>query len=168
MPVTAVAYAANAATTWGSVLMADAAILASGISAYSTLQQGQFAAGMADYNAKVMAQEAESTEEAGEYETRDMRREKRMLIAKQLTSFAKGGVVPSAGTPLNLGAKTAGLAEMDIRMTQYGYGLSASQALSRGRIEKAYGKSQKRASRWQAGTTLLTGASQAGRMVYRI
>jgi hypothetical protein len=46
-------------------------------------------------------------------------------------------------------------------MTKYGYDLYGQQALSRGRLEKSYGKQRKRSSRWMAGSTALTGAGMA-------
>ena len=140
---------------------ATVALAGAGLSAYSSYQQGQYAEDMGEYNAKVYAAQAESLEKASEHETREERIEKRKLLAKQLVSFAGGGVVPGAGTPLKIMSKTAGDIERDISMTQYGYGLEASQARSKGRYAKSYGKSRKRASLWQAGTTVMTGAARA-------
>jgi hypothetical protein len=136
-------------------------IAASTAAVVSTYKQGQYAEDVGRYNMEVAQAEAESTELASEYETREQRIEKRKLLARQLVSFAKGGVVPSAGTPLRIQEQTSADIERDIKTTQYGYGLAGQQALSRGYLEKSYGIQRKRQSRWMTGSTILTGAGRA-------
>lgn len=142
------------------MLAADIGLAATGLSAYGTYQQGQFAEDMGEYNAKVYAAEAESFKEAGEYETREERIEKRKLLARQLVSFAGGGVVPGVGTPLKIMSRTGYEMERDIGMTQHEYGLAGSRAKSRARYSRYSGRSRKRAAMWQTGSTVLTGASR--------
>jgi hypothetical protein len=140
---------------------ATLSLVGTGAAAYSSYQQGEYAEGMGKYNAKVYAAQAESLEKAGEHETREERIEKRRLLAKQLVSFGGGGVVPSAGTPQKIMTRTGAEMERDIGMTQYGYDIAGSQARSKGKIARSYGKSQKRASLWQSGSTVMTGAARA-------
>ena len=169
MPFAATAYIGYQTTAAVmTAAIADAALIAAGLSAYSSVQQGKFAQQTAEYEAKVYQQEAESIKAGAEYETREMRREKRQLLASQLVAQAKGGIVPGAGTPLELRSKTAADIERDILLTQFGYGLAESQALSRAGMAKVYGKTQRRASLWQAGITLATGGAQALAYKYRI
>jgi len=167
MPFTASAIATAVSTgapatlfVSGATLAAETAIIAAGMSAYGTYQQGKYAEEMGEYNAKVYAAEAESIEQAGEYEEREARIEKRKLLARQLVSFAGGGVVPSAGTPLKIMQATGAEMEKDIGLQKYEYGLAGSQARSKARYAKYSGKVRKRAAMWQTGTTVLTGASR--------
>lgn len=142
------------------MLAADIGLTGAGLSAYGTYQQGQYAEDIAKYNAKVYADEAASAEKAGEYETREERIEKRRLLARQLVSFAGGGVVPGTGTPLKIMSATGAEMERDIGLTQYEYGLAGSRARSKARYARYIGKTRKRAAMWQTGTTVMTGASR--------
>ncbi len=157
----------GATSAWGTAaitagtIAADVALISGGMSAYGSYQQGQYAEDTGKYNAKVYAAQAESLEKAGEHETREERIEKRRLLARQLVSFAGGGVVPSAGTPQKIMTKTGAEMERDIGQLQYGYDIAGSQARGRGRIAKSYGKSRKRASLWQSGSTVMSGAARA-------
>lgn len=153
--------AIGTASYTGAMLAADVALATAAVSATSQIQQGKYQQEMAEYNAALATQEAETVKEAGEYEEREARIEGRRLRAKQLLQFAKGGVVPTTGTPLIVGKKTAVDIEKDIQLQRYGYGLQYSRTLSRARLERMKGKGARRASRWAAGTSLLTGAYRA-------
>ena len=151
----------TAAAATMTTVAADAAIIAASVSAYSTYQQGKYAEQMGEYNLQAAQSEAESAEVSSEYETRKKQIEGRKLLARQLVSYAKGGVVPSAGTPLKMQEQTAVDIRRDIEETRYGYQLYGKQVLSRGYMDKWYGKQQKRASLWSAGATALSGAGTA-------
>ncbi len=132
------------------------------VSATSAIQQGKIAAGAAKFNEELAQREAESIETTQEFEERDLRVEGRKLRARQLLQFAQGGVVPGTGTPLLVGEETALDVERDIQRQRFGFGFQKSKARSRGRLEKFKGKAATRASRLQAGSSLLTGAFRAG------
>ena len=132
------------------------------VSATSAIQQGKIAAGAAKFNEELAQREVESIETTQEFEERDLRVEGRKLRARQLLQFAQGGVVPGTGTPLLVGEETALDVERDIQRQRFGFGLQKSRARSRGRLEKFKGKAATRASRFQAGSSLLTGAFRAG------
>lgn len=150
-----------AAAGGGGMSAATFALLAStGMSAFGSYQQGKYTEDMAEYEAQVYRAEAESIKETGKYETRQERIEKRRLLARQLVSFAGGGVVPGAGTPLKIMTKTGAEMERDISWTQYEYKLAESQTRSKARYAKYSGKSRKRAALWQSGSTVMTGAAR--------
>jgi len=141
-----------------AMLAADVALIGAGVSAAGQIQTGKFQERMTEYNAQLAAQEAETIKAASEYEQRAARVEGRKLKARQFVQFAKGGVVPTTGTPLLVREETAGDIERDVRMMGYAYGIQRARALSEGRIQKMTGKGMSRAARWQAGSSLLTGA----------
>lgn len=151
--VTGTATAAQAATT--AVVAATAT---AGVSAYGQYQTGRFQERMTQYNAQLAAQEAETIKAASEYEQRAARVEGRKLKARQFVQFAKGGVVPTTGTPLLVREETTGDIEKDVRLMGYAYGIQRARALSESQLQKMSGKGMSRAARWQAGSSLLTGA----------
>ena len=138
-----------------------AAITAASVSAYSALQQGKAAEQAGKFQAELAAQDVAAIDTESEFEQRDLRVEGRKLRARQLLQFAKGGVVPGTGTPLLVAEDTAAEGEKDIGRQRYGYGLQKRSAYARGSLAKREGKSAKRASRWQAGSSLMTGGYQA-------
>jgi len=150
------ATAAQAAT-----VAATAAMAAGGTSAYMSYQQGKAAEQEGKYNAELAAREAESVKEASAYEERESRIEGRQLRARQLLDWVGGGLPPVGRTLLNVQSQTAAKTEQNIAMQKYGYGLQESRSMSQAKLYKMMGKSKSRASRWQAGSSLLTGAYRA-------
>jgi len=115
-------------------------------------EQGKMQQRWAEYNAAVSKQEAE-------LEKRKMRKERVKLLSAQRAGYAKAGV-QFEGTPLEVMVETAKEIEHSIILREH-----------RARIESGMwgykGRMAMTAARWQAGTTLLTGVSQAGGMYYR-
>ncbi len=144
------------------VSMSIMVIGAAGVSAYSSLQQGKFAEQMGERNAALLEQEAESIGKASEFEERETRIEGRKIRARQLLQFAKGGVVPTTGTPSVVGQQTMVDIEKDIKLRKYGYGLQKSRTKSKAKLARLEGRAASRASAWQAGSSLLTGAYRVG------
>ena len=142
-------------------IMFYTAVAAAGTSAYMSYQQGKASEQENKYNAELAVREAETVKEASEYEERQTRIEGRQLRARQLLQFAKGGVVPGTGTALLVRSQTAAKTEQNIAMQKYGYGLQQTKSMSQAKLYKMMGKSKSRASRWQAGSSLLTGAYRA-------
>jgi len=162
MASAAVAFISGTATAAETATVAaTTAIAAAGTSAYMSYQQGKTTEQQDKYQAALAEREAETVKEAGEYEERQSRIEGRQLRARQLLQFAKGGVVPSTGTPLLVGGKTAADTTRNISLQKYGYGLQYTRSMSQAKLYRMMGKSRSRASRWQAGSSLLTGAYRA-------
>ena len=153
--------AASIATT-ASITAAQVAtyatIAAAGYGAYSTYQQGQYQEDLYEDQAGQSVREAEQIQEASRYEERESRIEGRELRARQYLQFAKGGVVPGTGTPLLVGEETAVDIERDIQRGKYGFGLESQRKYFEAGIQRKKGKAASRAARWQAGSSLLTGA----------
>ncbi len=139
-----------------------AAVAGAGVSAYSAIQQGKIAEQTGKFNAALASQEAETIDISQEFEERETRVAGRKLRARQLLQFASGGVVPTTGTPLLVQRETGADVEKEIGRQKFGFGLQKQRAFSRGRFAKAQGKALSRASRFQAGSSLLTGAYRVG------
>lgn len=177
MPATATA---AGATTYGvgvgggtvvgmtaAQLAANVAIATAVASGMSYQQQSQFQKQQGRFQTQLAQREAEETEKASEYEQRESRREAKRLKAKQLVQSAKGGVVPSTGTPLKVISEEQARYEADIGLERYGYGLQRGRFLSRAQMEKRLGRSKSRASRYMAGTSLATGAYRTASLYAR-
>lgn len=154
----AIAAAKYVFVTHATTTAAVAATAAGGYAAYGQYQQGKYAERMHKANAALAAQEAEEVKKASEYEERTARIEGRKEKARHLLQFATGGVVPTIGTPLIYQAEAGAKIEKDISLQRYGYGLRYSRAKSEERLQRMMGKTKRKAARWQAGTSLLTGA----------
>lgn len=96
-------------------------------SAYGQVYQGQVAAanmqymaGMANYNAKVAENNALMAKRAGEDRADIFSLRARRLLANQKVAYAKGGVVINQGTPLDVAADTAAVAEQERLAILYG------------------------------------------------
>ena len=153
MPFATVAETATA-------LSAVTTTAAASYSAYSTYQQGQYQEDLYKDQAAQSVREGEQIQEASRFEERESRIEGRKLRARQYLQFAKGGVVPGTGTPLLVGEETAVDIERDIQRGKYGFGLESQRKFFEAGIQKRKGKAASRAARWQAGSSLLTGASR--------
>lgn len=163
MPTAAAAggAAAGGGASTAATIATYATIAAAGTTAYMAVQQGKAAEQQGKYQAELAARDAESIKEASEFEERQGRIEGRQLRARQLLQFAKGGVVPGTGTPLLVQQETAAKTRRDITLQKYGYGLAYGRSMSQAKMARMMGKSKSKASRWQAGSSLLTGAYRA-------
>lgn len=145
-----------------------------GVSGYGMYQQGAAAkaqgeteAAIAEYNAKILEQEAVERRKAAEYQAQVQEREGERLLGTQKALYGMSGV-DFSGTPLSVIEETATELEMDRQMLlREGYtaaGRSGSQAaISRmqGTAAKARGTAAYRGGVLSAGGTILTGLGTA-------
>jgi len=127
--------------------------------------QGQLAQGSAqkkwgEYNAQVAERDAESARQSAEYEAGLKRREGEKILGTQRALFGKAGVT-FEGSPLMLMEQTAADVEMDALMIERGGVLTSQRYQSEATLSRMKGQAASRAGYYGAGTTLLTGASQA-------
>jgi uncharacterized protein involved in type VI secretion and phage assembly len=137
------------------------ALLATGLTAFGQIQQGQQQAQAASYNAAVARQKAQAARQAGELEAEKIRKQKERLTGRQKALYAKAGVTFS-GSPMEVMIDSATDAEMDALITEYNYSVEASQAESQAQISNWRAKTYRSSSWTRAGATLLTGASESG------
>lgn len=136
MPITA---------TTAAIVTAVAAIGGLGLSAYSSIREGQekqqaakqqrqgyaAQAEMARRNQEVAEGNALATERAGAFAERQARLKAIRLGGTQAMGYAKAGVLPE-GSPLDVMAETAALEEQDILATKYNYAMQAARYRSQG------------------------------------
>lgn len=140
--------------------MAELALMAvgTGMSVYSTLQEGKAADKASKIEQQQLNAQAEATRKAGQHESMMKRKEGSRLLASQIAqASASGGTF--SGSNLLLMANTASEIEKDASMIEYNYGVNARQYESQGRMVRWQGKQAKRASRIRAAAQAFSGAS---------
>jgi len=143
------------------------------VSAMGAIQQGQAASAQAEYSAKVARQNAElerrkadDASERGRIESEKMKEKGRQFSGAQKASLASQGTRMDTGSPLAMQVDTAGIVAADDATLRYntmlersGFLNNASQAETRARGSEFESSLAKQASFYNAGSTLLTGAS---------
>lgn len=121
-----------------------------------------------DYNAQIAEREAGETQAAAAYEESKLRKGGERLKARQKVLYAKAGVTPE-GSPLDVMEQTAAELEMDALMIRRGGQLGYQRYTAEAGLERMVGRSAllrgraaRRAGRWGAAATGLSGAAQLG------
>lgn len=142
-----------------------------GLEAVGGIQAGRAAAAeatsaqaLANYNAAVQEREAQAIEQRTGLEQRRQAEEAARAMSRLRAGLGVAGVVPTAGTPLQIQAKQASEFEMENLMLGYRGMTEAARARSAaeiermgGRLARQRGRAKERAAYVGAGATLLTG-----------
>lgn len=134
------------------------------MSAIGSIQQGKAAEQAAEYNAQTSMEQAAAARAEGEAEAQRLRREGRRNIGTMRASISKSGVT-SQGSPMLALAESAAMNELDVLNTRYSAQSSARASERQAGLQRAEGRSAKRAGLIGAGTSLLTGGAKASRSV---
>lgn len=145
---------------WGALIVA---VVGTGVSVASNVQQAKTAEATGKYNAKVAENQALQTEMDAAESIKRKRRENKRLLATQRSRYAKAGVVEE-GTPLELLAETAGLLELEALDYDRQKRMEAAGLRAQGAADRALGSNQARAGYLNAGSTLLSGTANAAYM----
>lgn len=142
-----------------------------GLTAVGQVQAGRAAAAeaesaqaIANYNAAVQEREATAIEQRTALEQRRQAEESARAMSRLRAGLGVAGVVPTAGTPLQIQAKQASEFEIENLMIGYRGMTEAERARSAaemerlgGRLAIQRGRARERAGYIGAGATLLTG-----------
>lgn len=151
-----------------SSLVSLAGLGATGLSAMGQLKAGDASMEAAKLNAEQMEQQAGQVRESAKGETFKLSRARNRMIGEQTALYGASGV-RFEGSPLEVMAQTASEYERDILYSGYTGDVNALNAINRGNTMLWQGDQGKSASKWAAGSTLLTGLMDYGtsRMPYR-
>jgi hypothetical protein len=152
---------------------ANLAIVAAGMSAYSSYQQGQsqkkqyaYQAAVAENNAKVAEWNAQDSIERGEIAEKQHRLKVSQIQGKQRSALASGGVEVDSGSALDVLEDTAYFGEMDaltIRSNSqreaYKYKVNAQNKQAQAGLYRMTGNDAARAGKINAVSSLLSDAS---------
>lgn len=147
----------------GPEIAAIAALASAGISAVGAVAQGNSAKAMADYNAQVSENDAAAARAAANYEEGRLRERSARLLSAQRAAIAASGI-DLEGSPLAVMEETALEAEMDALAIRQQGSVAAARSMSQAALSRMEGKAAKTASYFQAGASLLNGASAYGRI----
>lgn len=129
--------------------------------ATSAIVQSQQAAATADYNAEVASQQAELAKRAGIAAEADTREGTALIRATQRAQLADSGLTQE-GTPLLVLLDTAAQAEVEAQRARYTGKVAEQGALANVGLAKLQRQQAIQGGVIGAGTSLLTGAANAG------
>ena len=127
-------------------VVAGIALVGAGVSAYGEYRKGKDAEKAAEYN-------AELEERRGRERARAMRARGRSIKATQRANIGASGV-QLEGTPLEVLAETAAMAELDAASTM-------ADARATARLDRMQGESAVKQGKMRAAATLLSGTAGA-------
>lgn len=115
------------------MIQAIAAVAGTLLSEWDKYQSGQATAATERFNAQLYEQAADDALIRGEFEAGQIRRKASQIIATQRNMYAASGVDQTRGTPVDVQASSAGMAELDVQTTinnaareAYGYRIKAA------------------------------------------
>lgn len=136
-----------------------ASVIATGISTYSAIQQGQAAKNAADYNAAVQRKAAAMETQRGATEAAEHRQKVKQMISRQNAAFGASGVEGSTGSAADVMTETAGMGELDALRIVNNSQRQAWGLESQARIGEYEGKAAYQQGIMKGTTSLLSGAS---------
>lgn len=163
-------------------VLAAAALVGGGISAYGQYRQGQESKEAEDYNARILEEQAANERMVSNRET-DIIRQNAILneyrtrkslasvTGQQVSGYAGRGVNVSTGSPLDVMANTIANAELEIAIgnwnaeneiavSSYNAEISARNKESEARMRRLYGKSAATNATYKAVGTLLSAGAE--------
>lgn len=141
-------------TTAALIGMAVATVGSAAGMVYSGMKQAE----AEEYNAKVREQAARAAQDKAAYDEQLHRDRVKKLLSTQRALYGASGVQMS-GSPLLTLEDTAGQGELDALAIRHGGNVEASQQRSAATLSRMQGKAALTSSYIQAGSTLLSGAS---------
>lgn len=143
------------------MIAAVTTMLASGVSAYSQIKQGEQAEGVGKYNARVAEQQATSARQAAAADAETKRRQLERVLGAQRARFGASGIIPSEGSPLLVMMQSEEEAALDVARVKYGGEAQGYGLESEARLQRFRGKALKRQSYLGATGAILQGVSSA-------
>lgn len=131
------------------------------LQAYGQLQAGEEADAVSKYNQQVKEREAEAAEQSAMIASRKQAQAASRTMSSLRAGLGASGVVGAEGAPLGIIAEQARQSELENLEIGFQGSRQATKLREEGKMIRRSGRAARRASRIQAGTTLLTGFSQA-------
>lgn len=131
-----------------------------GISAVGSIQQGKSAKAAGEFNARVAENDAMSARQQAEFDVERIRDVNRRISGSQAAAITKSGVKIS-GSSSDVMYDSSVQGELDVMSRLFQGRSIAEREYSRAKLSRFQGSQQKKASQFQAGASILTGAGQA-------
>lgn len=137
------------------------ALAGGAVSAFGEYEAGKAREETAEYNAKLMRQQAEAVEASGKQEREILHDQSRELKATQRAGASKAGADITSGTPLMSLLDQAGKMQFDILQHQRNSTIEANKLRSGAKMSEYEGKQARRASYIGMFSSLLGGGYKA-------
>lgn len=141
---------------------------AAAASAYGSYTQGQNAKRTAEYNAAIARNEAEAARQKSVFDAETSREKYARLMGRQRALYSKAGVDITSGSPLLMLADQAYEAEREKESILYSGEVGAAKYLNTASMYEYTGQNAATAGMITAGSTVLSGLSNAGTNYYNI
>lgn len=153
---------ATAAATggWLSTALTGLSILGTGISALSSIQQGQTQSDIYEANARLAERQGEAAVEQGKEKSRILSQQRRQLIGTQVAMYGGAGV-DITGSPLDVISDTYSNYERDIQTTGYNADVARRTSQAQADIYRWGAARAETAGYMKAGTTILGGVGKS-------
>lgn len=117
--------------------MAALALVGTVITAVGAIRQGQAAANAENYNAQVAEQNAQIAESQGQAAGEAQKRESQRRMGAALAAYGAAGVSTSDGSPTEVLAESARMAELDNLTLKYNYRLKGLGYANQAELSRA-------------------------------
>lgn len=145
----------------GVEALAIAGLASAGIGAVSAIQQGRLAGAAAETAAEQAERNAELARQNAKFEERRLRERLALVQGSQVAAAASQSLLATGGSPLEVMARTAEDAEIDILAIKRAGEIAAQRQISQAAISRLEGAAARSAGTFRAGASLLTGTSSA-------
>lgn len=144
--------------------MAWVALASAAVSAVGSIKQGQAQADAANYNAAIAAQNATIAQQQGVAAVEAQRRDSARAIGRMKALYGASGVQSDSGSPVDVLADSASMAELDALTTQYNYRLKALGYENQAELDRSNAKNARTSSYLNAASQVMNGMTSYGKM----
>jgi hypothetical protein len=135
-------------------------MVGTGVSAFGSLMQGQSQAQSSEYNAAIQRQNAIIAQQQSQAAVEAQQRNAARTIGTMVANYGASGVQVDSGSPLDVLADSARMAELDKLTTQYNYQLKAMGYDQQANLADMNAQSATTSSLINAGATAVKGYGQ--------
>lgn len=143
-----------------AIVAAVVTVIAAGVSAYASYEQGQQQKKAANFNAKMAEYNAQQAKDAAKAKAEIYEKETRRRLGAMRQQYAAAGVEPTAGTSLAVLIDSAQEAEKDLVRIKAGGEAESWSFMGESELQRSMGASYERAGNIGAGASLLGGAAR--------
>ena len=129
------------------------------IAAVGAVRQGQAAANAAEFNADVAAKNAQAAEAQAQAASEAQKRDSQRRMGAAVAAYGASGVSLSEGSPVDVLAESARMAELDNLTLKYNYRLKALGYSTEASLARANASNSRTAGYLSGAGTALGGAS---------
>jgi len=140
-----------------AIASSTALLIAAGLGAAGSIQQGQAAKAQSKFQAAINDQQAARERLISAGEEQDFRRQQSALLAERRAAMGKSGIDIGKGTPLLAASDFAAETELQAQRIRAGGETQATRLEQQAALTRAGGRAAQQRGLFRAGSTLLSG-----------